>query len=342
MKNIENDIIEKYSFEIGPIRPPNEGGERSLLIRPTRNCSWNRCAFCPFYNGKKFQIRDVGEMKREIDTIKRIRNILVENSVEINKVPVHCRSVVSRWIQSGERTAFLQDSNSLIMPTNQLVEVLDYLLKTFSSLERITSYARSDTIAKKDLSELKKIRDAGLNRLHVGLESGDDKVLNLVNKGVTLEEHIEGGKKAKEAGFELSEYVMPGLGGKRLSEEHALRTAKALNQIDPDYIRMRPLSVYPETGLHQKIGRGEFKLNPPNERLEEIKIMVENLEVSSKICFDHSWNSWRDKDGNLLFDMDYEGYKLPEERDRILQLVKEGLKVDESRHSGPQIRSSNL
>ncbi|MFW5945251.1 MAG: radical SAM protein [Candidatus Natronoplasma sp.] len=339
MKNSE-DNTEKYSFEIGPIRPPNEGGESSLLIRPTRNCSWNRCAFCPFYDGKKFQIRDVDEMKREIDTIKRIRDMMVENSVEINKVPVHCRLVVSRWIQSGEKTAFIQDSNSLIMPTDQLVEVLEYLVETFPSLERITSYARSDTLVKKDLRELKKIRDAGLNRLHIGLESGDDKVLDLVNKGVTAEEHIEAGRKAKEAGFELSEYVMPGLGGKKLSEEHALSTAKVLNQIDPDYIRMRPLSIYPNTEIHQKIEKGEFQLNSLHERLEEVKIIVETLEVSSNLCFDHSWNSWRDRDGNLLFDMDYEGYKLPEERDHILNLVEEGLKVDGSRHLGPRSRRS--
>jgi len=328
MKYSKSNHLENYSFDIGPIRPPNEGGEHSLLIRPTQNCSWNRCGFCPFYNGKKFKIRDVDEMKKEIDTIERIRDMLIENSVEVNKVPINCRSVVSGWIQSGERTAFLQDSNSLIMPTDRMVEMLDYLVKAFPSLERITSYARSDTIVKKDLEELEKIRDAGLNRLHVGLESGEDEVLNLVNKGVTAEEHIEGGRKAKEAGFELSEYVMPGLGGKRLSEEHALNTATVLNQINPDYIRMRPLSVYPNTEIYQKIEKGEFELNSFHERLEEVKIMVENLEVSSKLCFDHSWNSWRNKNGDLLFDMDYEGYQLPEKRDHILQLVKEGSKVE--------------
>ncbi len=330
MKYSKTNHSEKYSFEIGPIRPPNEGGERSLLIRPTRNCSWNRCAFCPFYDGKRFQIRDVDEIKEDIDTIKRIKDMVIENSGEINKVSFNCRTVVSRWVQGGEKTAFLQDSNSLIMPTNRLVEVLDYLLDTFPSLERITSYARSDTIAKKDLGDLKKTRDAGLNRLHVGLESGNDKVLDLVNKGVTAEEHIEAGRKAKEAGFELSEYVMPGLGGKKLSEEHALHTAKVLNQIDPDYIRMRPLSVYPNTELNEKIERGEFQLNSPSERLKEIKIMVQELEVSSKICFDHNWNSWKDENGNLLFDMDYEGYELPERREEILRLIEDGLKVERS------------
>ena len=325
--------LDKYSFEIGPIRPPSEGGSRSLLIRPTRNCSWNRCAFCPFYDGKEFQIREVEEVKRDIDSVKKIKELLSEGSEEVSKVPHHCLSVVSGWMKTGEKTVFLQDSNSLIMPTDELVEILEYLMKSFPSIERITSYARSDTIVRKKLSELERIRKSGLTRLHVGLESGDDEVLKLVSKGATAEQHIEGGKKAKEAGFELSEYVMPGLGGKELYKQHALNTAKVLNQIDPDYIRMRPLYVYPGSDIYKMIEQGEIQVNSPHERLEEIKIMVEELDVNSKLCFDHSWNSWRDKKGGLLFDMDYEGYQLPDEKSKVLKLVEEGLEVDGSRHN---------
>ncbi len=327
-----NEDPEAYSFEIGPIRPPSEGGSRSLLIRPTRNCSWNRCAFCPFYDGKKFQIREVEEVKRDIDSVKRIKELLSEGSEEVSKVPYDCLSVVSGWMKSGEKTVFLQDSNSLIMPTDQLVEILAYLMKSFPSIERITSYARSDTIVRKKMGELKKIRDAGLTRLHVGLESGDDEVLESIDKGLTAEKHVEGGKKAKEAGFELSEYVMPGLGGKRLYKQHALNTAKVLNQIDPDYIRIRPLHVYPDSDIYKMIEQGEIKVNSPHERLEEIKIMVEELDVNSKLCFDHSWNSWRNKNGGSLFEMDYEGYKLPDEKENVLKLVEKGLEIDESHH----------
>ncbi len=326
---------ENYTFEIGPIRPPNEGGERSLLLRPTRNCSWNRCAFCPFYNGKKFRIRDVEEVKKDIDSIKNIKDILTEGSKEVNKVPYNCLSIVSDWMKRSEKTVFLQDSNSMIMPADQLVEILGYLMKSFPSIERITSYARSDTIVRKNMRELSKIRDAGLTRLHVGLESGDDEVLKLVEKGVTSEQHIEGGKKAKEAGFELSEYVMPGLGGKKFSKNHALNTAKVLNQIDPDYIRMRPLHVYHMSDIYKMINQDKIQVNSPHERLKELKIMVEELDVNSKLCFDHSWNSWRNKDGGLLFDMDYEGYQLPNEEKRVLDLVAEGLDIDESLHQYP-------
>ncbi len=327
---------DKYHLEMGPIRPPNEGGAGSLLIRATRNCPWNRCTFCPFYREKKFQIRDVDDIKRDIDIVRKIVDMLEDGS-DMSKVPYQSLYIVKGWYRGGQKTAFLQDSNSLIMPTNQLIEVLEYLVETFPSLERITSYARSDTIARKSIQELKRIREAGLTRLHVGLESGDEEVLKLVKKGVTPEQHVEGGKKAKEAGFELSEYIMPGLGGKELSKQHASNTAKVLNQIDPDYIRMRPLTIHPMTELYHLKESGRFKMTSPHERLEEIKLVVELLDVSSILCFDHFLNGWRGRDGQLLFDTSFTGYKLPDEQEYVLRLIEEGLKVPESKHFDPRM-----
>lgn len=323
---------DKYSFEIGPIRPPSEGGVHSLLLRITRNCPWNNCAFCPVYKGEDFEIRKVDDVKEDIDAVKNIRDMIVEDSENIDKVPRRCLSVVSGWVRTGEKTVFLQDSNSVVMRTEQLVDILDYLNETFPYLDRITSYARSKTLVVKSSDELKELRNAGLTRLHVGLESGDDEVLEFVNKGVTAEEHIEGGNKALEAGFELSEYVMPGLGGKKRFKEHAKSTANVLNEIDPHYIRLRPLAVLEGIELYEKLEKEEFELSSPHERLEEIKIMVENLEVNSKLCFDHRMNGWRNKTGGLLFDRDYEGYELPDEKELVLKLIEEGLEVDESRH----------
>ncbi len=322
----------KYSIETGPIRPPNEGSAGSLLIRATRNCPWNRCVFCPFYQGEKFEIRDVEDIKRDIDMVKKIC------SGQFDTSDFYYESVymVRGWCKGGGKTAFLQDSNSLIMPTEQLIKVVKYLKDSFPSLERITSYARADTILRKELQELIDIRKAGLTRLHVGLESGDEEVLLLIKKGVTPEQHIEAGRKAKKAGFELSEYVMPGLGGRELWEQHATNTARVLNNIDPDYIRLRPLTVHPKTELHQMRMRGEFQMTSPHERLEEIRLMVESLEVSSVICFDHFLNGWRNKEGRSLFDMSYTGYKLPDEKERILQLLEEGLEVPESMHFDPR------
>lgn len=339
MKSKNNKKQEKreYSFEIGPIRPPSEGGVHSLLLRVTRNCPWNRCGFCPVYKGEQFQIREVDEVQEDIDSVKKIRDLVVAgDSGKLGKIPRNCLSVVSAWVRSGEKTAFLQDSNTMIMRTSQLNEIIEYLKGTFSNLERITSYSRAKTLARKSLEELKSTRKAGLTRLHVGLESGDDEVLDIVNKGVTAEENIEAGKKAKKAGFELSEYVMPDLGGRKLSDKHAKNTAKVLNEINPDYIRMRPLALVRGTELYDKYKEGEFQLSSPHKRLEELKTLLENLDVSSKLTFDHRMNGWKNKNGGLLFDMDYEGYKLPEEKDLVLDLINEGLKVDESKHLDPR------
>ena len=101
-----------------------------------------------------------------------------------------CITNVFNWLRSGAKRAFLQDANSLIMRTHNLIEVIKHLKQTFSSLERITSYARAKTLSQKTVKELKELRKAGLSRLHVGLETGDDELLKNVTKGVTSEEHI--------------------------------------------------------------------------------------------------------------------------------------------------------
>jgi radical SAM superfamily enzyme YgiQ (UPF0313 family) len=345
--------LSKYSFEIGAIRPPSEGGSYSLLIRVTRNCPWNRCKFCygTPYSHEKFELRAVEDIKKDIqaakaisDEIKRVSwqighagqiNDIVGSAI-IQREPDlnynHSFVTVFNWLSSGGRTAFLQDADSLIMRTPDLVEVIKYLKETFPSLERITSYARAKTIYRKTLEELKSIRAAGLNRLHVGLETGDDELLELIDKGVTSEQHIVAGKKAKEAGFEFSAYVMPGLGGPSMSEQHAKNTARVLSEINPHYIRMRPFVPRPNTPLLDEYNRGELQLSSPHERLRELKIMIEALTVTSRVCFDHMMNAWRKESGALLFTQDYEGYEFPEEKGRVLELIEEGLRVDESNH----------
>jgi len=146
-----------------------------------------------------------------------------------------------------------------MIKTEELVKILKHLREKFPEVERVTSYARSRTIAKKDIEELKEIRAAGLDRIHIGLESGADAVLEIVCKGASQAEEVEAGRKAKEAGFELSEYVMPGLGGRKLSREHARETAKALNQINPDFIRLRTLGVPPRALLYELVEKKEFE-----------------------------------------------------------------------------------
>jgi len=336
----------KYSFETGIYRPPSEGGSYSLLIRVSRNCPWNRCEFCMMYKGEKFELRTPEEVKADIDSIAGICNELksisrkLGYSGEMNrnvaialleKEPSfntsHGFVMVYDWLSAGGKTAFLQDANSLILPTEKLVDILKHLRKTFPSLNRVTSYARSRTLAQRKPEELTAIREAGLDRLHVGLETGDDVLLKKIKKGVTSEGHISGGRKAMEAGFQLSEYWMPGLGGKEMWEGHARNTARVLSAINPDYIRSRPFFPAPGSPLFEASNSGEFQMLSPREQLMELKVMIEDLNVTSKVCFDHAGNHWRGKQGGLLFTQSYEGYKFPEHKKQVLQLIQEGIGV---------------
>ncbi|UCE29810.1 MAG: radical SAM protein, partial [Candidatus Bathyarchaeota archaeon] len=303
----EVERLREHSFEIGPIRPPSEGGTCSLLIRATRNCPWNLCRFCAGtpYNREKFQPRKVEEIKREINSVKAISELIEavarklggmswasklvhpyfmydKSLSELNRRELeNFRSItnVFNWLRSGAKNAFLQDADSLVMRTPDLLEVIIHLKQTFPSLQKVTSYARARTLARKTktLEELKKLRKAGLSRLHVGLETGDDELLKYVRKGVTSVEHILAGKKAKRAGFELSEYWMPGLGGKIMSEQHARNTARVLNKINPDFVRSRRFVPRKGTPLYEEWKEGSLQLLSPHETLREILMMVENL-----------------------------------------------------------------
>jgi len=348
-ENVEK--ISKLSFAVGVYRPPSEGGSASLLLRITENCPWNKCTFCEMYKGHPFVYRPVADIKADIDTIKVIVDQIqaisrkVGQKGKINREVLralfsinpdlngnHCFASVFNWLYYGGKTAFLQDANSMIMRPGEFIEVLQHLRKTLSTLTRVTSYTRSKTLAQRKIEELVAIREAGLDRIHVGLETGDDEVLEIVRKGVTSAEQIEGGKKAMAAGFQLSEYWMPDLGGRERWRQHAENTARVLNEINPHYIRSRPFVPRQGTEIFEDYAQGRLHISSPHERLQELQLMIENLHVTSRICFDHNMNSWINKSSGLLFSQSYEGYKFPEEKALVLELIREGLMVDESRH----------
>ena len=348
-ENVEK--ISQLSFAVGVYRPPSEGGSASLLLRVTENCPWNKCTFCEMYKGHPFIYRTVADIKADIDTVKVMVDEIREVSRkagqkdQMNREVLHallsvnpylnenhCFSTVFSWLYYGGKTAFLQDANSMIMRPHEFVDVLQHLRRTLNTLTRVTSYTRSKTLAQRKLEELIAIREAGLDRLHVGLETGDDELLKIVRKGVTSTEQIEGGKKAMAAGFQLSEYWMPDLGGRERWLQHAENTARVLNEINPHYIRSRPFVPRQGTEIFEDYEQGRLHISSPHERLEELRVMIEKLKVTSRVCFDHNMNSWTNRQGGLLFHMDYEGYKFPEEKPHVLELIREGLTVDESRH----------
>lgn len=321
--------VKRWWHEMGPIRPPSEGRDQSLLVRATRNCPWNRCRFCPVYKGRKFEYRSVAEIEEDLDVVLALAGELKAASWRLGLGGRIDRSVlesvvsgrpgvyeggssgpggadrclaslvnVGNWLSTGGRTVFLQDADTLIMRVPELLEVLRRLRACFPGVERITSYARASTAARRSTADLVRLREAGLSRLHIGMESGADEVLEYMEKGVTAEEHIRGGRAVVEAGISLSEYVMPGLGGRRWSQRHALESARALNAIEPEYIRLRSLGVRANTPLHQQMG-AEFEVLDEDEMVREIALLIENLHCRSYLASDQMSNLLWEVEGRL-------------------------------------------
>jgi radical SAM superfamily enzyme YgiQ (UPF0313 family) len=313
-------------YEIGPIRPPSEA--YSLLVRFTRNCPWNQCEFCHLYKNRRFEKRSLEDIERDIDTVKAIYDEIAQLSLKRGSPELisadlaesilestsynECYKSVAVWMYFGARDVFIQDANSLAMNPEVFISALKYLKETFPTTQRVTSYARSRTIAKRlTVDHLRRMKEAGLSRLHVGLETGSDFLLKYMRKGVTKEEQVEAGRKVKESGIELSEYVILGLGGKRWWEEHAMETADALNRIDPDFIRFRTLKLMRSMPLYAKLEQGDFVMENEEEILMEERLIVERLEgISSQIKSDHILNLLEEVDG-----------KLPEEKEKILSVI---------------------
>ncbi len=313
-------------FEQGPIRPPNEA--QSLLLRFTRNCPWNQCEFCPVYKGRKFSLRSVDEIKADIRTARAIADEITAVSWKLGyggnvtdaavsqvfSTGSHASSYrsVAAWMYHGTGACFLQDADNLIMRTDDLVETLAFLRQTFPEIKRVTTYSRSRTVTKKSQESLKRIRAAGLDRVHIGFETGYDPLLKLMKKGVTGAQHVEAGRKLVEAGMEVSEYVMPGLGGREMWREHAVETARVLNQINPHFIRLRSLRIPDRVPLHARLKDGSFHMLTDDELAGEIRLFVEHLDgISSTLTSDHIMNLLEEVSG-----------KLPEDKPKMLAVIQ--------------------
>lgn len=272
-------------------RPPSEAG--SLLIQATLGCPHNKCTFCGMYKGKNFRIRPVDEVKEDL-------------------------KMALDYFGPNVKTLFFPDGNTICLKTKDLVEILQYSRQLFPNLERITVYGSAKFILRKTPEELQTLREAGLTRIHSGMESGDDITLERICKGADARTIIEAGLKAKEAGLEISEYILVGIGGRARWQEHALESARVLSAIDPHFIRLRTYYPVRRTPLYDQLVRGEFELPSPHEALREVRLLVENLRGTGLLLSDHISN-YCNING-----------KLPEDKNAMLAELDKALLLDES------------
>jgi len=283
------------------------------------------------YKHEQFSIRKVEEIKSDIDAMAAIADrihhrvnapcgakpdgVAVFDAAKSlgrdGEVSNECARLMAFWICRGLESLFLQDADALVLRTEQLVEILNHVRAAFPTVTRITTYARAKTVSRKSPDDLKALRTAGLNRIHIGMESGADAVLSLVQKGVTHEELIRSGRQVMDAGIELSEYFMPGLGGQELSEEHAVESAAVLAAVNPTFIRLRSTVPVPGTPLHEMMTEGQWAPLTEEEKVCEIRAFLERLDgITSTVQSDHVMNLLEDVAG-----------RLPDDKQRMLETI---------------------
>lgn len=236
-------------------RPPSEA--RSMIIQVTEGCSHNKCRFCYMYKGKQFRLKSKEEIKEHIEWL--------------------------RPMYKNPNRIFLADGNVLCLKTEKILELLNYIKNEFPNVQRISSYAGPLDLLRKSEEELKSIREAGLELLYMGVESGSDKVLSMMNKGVSQREMIEAGQKAINAGFKFSCMIISGLGGREYMKEHAVESAKVISLINPHYFSLLRLVVEEKSELTEDVRQGKFHLLTPLQVLDENIIMLENMELTDCI-----------------------------------------------------------
>ena len=233
------------------IRPPSEA--ESLILQVTLGCSHNRCTFCPTYKGRRFRIKDIAEIKAEIDEAASFGPF---------------------------RKVFLADGDALIVPQPKLLAILDYLREKIRGLRRVGIYGNAKSILRKSVDELRDLKNRKLGIVYLGVETGDPSLLEKIHKGATYEQMVEAGRRVKEAGITLSVTVLLGMGGTEHAHEHALATARILSDIDPDFASALTLMVVPGTPLYEEKETGRFQLPSPFKLLEELGTIIAGSNFS--------------------------------------------------------------
>jgi len=244
------------------IRPPSEA--ESLILQITVGCSHNRCTFCPTYKAKRFRIKTFEEIKDAIDEAAQ------------------CGWAIER--------VFLADGDALIVPQPRLMEIMSYLKEKLPRLRRVGMYANAKGILKKTQDELRELKEAGLGIIYLGVESGDQEVLERVKKGTTYEKLLQAGRMVKEAGIKLSVTVLLGIGGRERSREHAVATGRILTEMDPNYVGALSVMIVPGTPLYEEQAQGRFVLPGPFEMIEELRTMLTQTDMHGLFFSNHASN----------------------------------------------------
>ncbi len=252
-----------FDYEEPLFRPPSEAN--SLIIQATSGCSWNRCAFCEMYSAKEFKIFKIDKVLKEIKEIADLGY--------------------------GFNKFFIADGNAFVLPTAKLLKIVAAIKENFPKMRRVSAYALPSDIIRKSERELEELNDAGLNLLYIGIETGDEELLKLVDKGETYSSTVEGLLKAQNAGINLSTMIINGLGGRKYAENHALNSAKIVNEIQPRYLSTLVLSFPFGAERFRSRFKGEFEPMNPFELIEELKRFIENLDLKETIFrSDHASN----------------------------------------------------
>jgi len=269
-------------------RPPSEAG--SLIIQATLACPHNKCAFCAMYKDRKFRVRPIEEILTDLDL------------------------AVRAYGPHGVRTIFLADGNSAVLPADKLVAIGDAARERFPDLQRITVYGSAKFLVKKSLADWRRVAQAGITRIHSGLESGDAVTLKALNKGVTPDEAVEAYSHVRAAGIELSVYLMIGVAGRERSREHALGSADVLNRAPPTFVRLRTFVPQPGTPWHDRWREGSLTLLSAHEAVAETRLLVESLEGPTTLLSDHVSNF-----------VDVHG-RIPDHKEAMLAAMDEALR----------------
>ena len=264
-------------------RPPSEA--ESLILQVTIGCSHNKCTFCGSFKDKKFRLRSFDEVKEDVEEAKQY----------------------ARYIKK----VFIADGDALIIPQKKLIPIIELIKDSFPKLERIGLYGNTKSILKKSVDELKHLKEMGVGIIYLGVETGDQVILDRVCKGTLLDKTAEAAKRVKDAGIILSVTVLLGLGGVERSSIHAEETGKFLTRIQPDYAGALSVIVVPGTPLAEEVKKGTFKVPDPYMLLEELEKMISNIDA------DHMYFASNHASNYLPV----KGW-LPEEKEKMLKAIQ--------------------